>query len=57
LRTVLADTDPPTTQVKSDHYDHRIDHRSVLRMIEDFYGLPNVGTSAGAAPIVEAVPE
>jgi hypothetical protein len=29
----------------------------VLRMIEDFYGLPRAGASADAAPIVGAISE
>jgi hypothetical protein len=45
------------TQVKPGKYDQRIDHHSVLRMIEDFYGLPHAGASAGAAPIVGAIAE
>jgi hypothetical protein len=44
-------------QVKPGKYDQRIDHYSVLRMIEDFYGLPRAGASAGAAPIVGAIAE
>lgn len=44
-------------QVKPGKYDQRIDHYGVLRMIEDFYGLPRAGASAGAAPIVGAIPE
>ena len=44
-------------RVKPGKYDQRIDHYSVLRMIEDFYGLPRAGASAGAAPIVGAIPE
>ena len=44
-------------QVKPDRYDQRIDHYGVLRMIEDFYGLPHAGAAALAAPIVGAIPE
>ncbi len=44
-------------QVKPGRYDQRIDHYSVLRMIEDFYALPHAGASAGAAPIVGAISE
>jgi len=32
-------------------YDQRIDHYSVLRAIEEMYGLPLLGKSAGARPI------
>jgi len=44
-------------QVKPGKYDQRIDHHSVLRMIEDFYGLPRAGASAGAAPIMGVIAE
>ena len=44
-------------QVKPGKYDQRIDHHSVLRMIEDFYGLPRAGASKSAAPIVGAIAE
>jgi hypothetical protein len=44
-------------QVKPGKYGQRIDHYGVLRMIEDFYGLPRAGASADAAPIVAAIPE
>ena len=44
-------------RVKPGKYDQRIDHYSVLRMIEDFYGLPRAGASAAAAPIVGAISE
>ena len=44
-------------QVKPGKYDQRIDHYGVLRMIEDFYGLPRAGASADAAPIGGAMPE
>lgn len=37
--------------VRPGQYDERIDHYSVLRMLEDFYGLPHAGSSASAAPI------
>jgi acid phosphatase len=32
-------------------YDQRIDHYSVLRTLEDMYGLPPLGQAAGAAPL------
>jgi hypothetical protein len=44
-------------RVTPGRYDQRIDHYGVLRMIEDFYGLPRAGASASAAPIVGAIPE
>jgi len=44
-------------QVKPGKYDQRIDHHSVLRMIEDFYGLPRAGASAAAAPITGVIAE
>jgi phosphatidylinositol-3-phosphatase len=44
------------SNVKSGKYDQRIDHYNVLRMIEDFYGLPHIGASGTAAPIVDAFP-
>ena len=44
-------------QVRPGRYDQRIDHHSVLRMIEDFYGLPHAGAAAQAAPIVGVVRE
>jgi hypothetical protein len=44
-------------QVKPGRYGQRIDHYGVLRMIEDFYGLPRAGASTDAAPIVGAIPE
>lgn len=37
--------------VRPGRYDERITHYSVLRTIEDFYGLPAAGRSAGAAPV------
>lgn len=43
-------------QLKPGKYDQRIDHYSVLRMIEDFYGLPRAGASASAATIAGAIP-
>jgi hypothetical protein len=43
-------------RVKPGRYDQRIDHYSVLRTIEDMYGLPYAGESAGAAPIAGAIP-
>jgi acid phosphatase len=39
------------SMVKSGRYAERITHYSVLRTIEDFYGLPHAGHSGGAAPI------
>jgi acid phosphatase len=44
-------------QVKPGKYAQRIDHYGVLRMIEDFYGLPRAGASEQAAPIVGAIAE
>jgi len=44
-------------QVKPGKYDQRIDHYSVLRMIEDFYGPPRAGASESAAPIFGAISE
>jgi acid phosphatase len=44
-------------RVKPGRYDQRIDHYGVLRLIEDFYGLPHAGASAGAAPVVGLVRE
>lgn len=37
--------------IKSGRYDKRIDHYSVLRTLEDMYGLPHVGNSKTAAAI------
>jgi hypothetical protein len=37
--------------VKPGSYAEQIDHYSVLRTLEDLYGLPDVGSSASAAPI------
>lgn len=34
-------------------YAERIDHYSVLRTIEDMYGLPPAGNAAGAAPVTD----
>jgi len=31
--------------------EQRIDHFSVLRTVEDMYGLPPLGKAAGAAPL------
>jgi hypothetical protein len=42
--------------VRPGKYDQRIDHYNVLRMIEDFYGLPRAGASEAAAPIVNVFP-
>src|SRR5512138_999647 len=39
--------------VKPGRYPVRITHYSVLRTIEDMYGLPRLGQSASAAPITE----
>jgi len=44
-------------RLKRGQYDQRIDHYAVLRMIEDFYGLPQAGAAAMAAPIVGMIPE
>jgi len=37
--------------VQVGRYDQRITHNSILRMIEDLYGLPHAGASANAIPI------
>jgi hypothetical protein len=37
--------------VKGGAYSERIDHYSVLRMLEDIYGLGHCGNSANAAPV------
>jgi acid phosphatase len=37
--------------VKAGTSGQRIDHYSVLRTIEDMYGLPPIGSAAGARPI------
>jgi phosphatidylinositol-3-phosphatase len=39
--------------VKPGQYSEKIDHYSVLRTIEDMYGLPHLGHSAAAKPIVD----
>jgi phosphatidylinositol-3-phosphatase len=44
------------SNVRPGKYDQRIDHYNVLRMIEDFYGLPRAGASESAAPIVNVFP-
>ncbi|WP_349307896.1 MULTISPECIES: alkaline phosphatase family protein [unclassified Streptomyces] len=40
--------------VKTGNYAERIDHFSVLRTIEDMYGLPYAGAAAQATPITDA---
>ena len=54
---VSGDNQIPTMfvgpMVKSGRYAERISHYSVLRTIEDFYGLPHAGHSAEAAPITD----
>ncbi len=40
--------------VKTGNYGERIDHFSVLRTIEDMYGLPYAGSAAGATSITDA---
>ncbi|MFE9426969.1 alkaline phosphatase family protein [Kitasatospora sp. NPDC006697] len=40
--------------VKAGSYGERIDHFSVLRTIEDMYGLPHAGAAASATPITDA---
>jgi phosphatidylinositol-3-phosphatase len=37
--------------VRPGQYGERIDHYTVLRTLEDFYGLPHAGMSSSAAPI------
>ena len=37
--------------VKRGSYDQRIDHYSVLRTIEEMYGLPHAGSSAASSAI------
>ena len=37
--------------VKPGVYDQKVDHYSLLRTLEDMYGLPHAGSSAQAAPI------
>jgi len=53
-----ADNHIPTlmvgAHVKPGSYAERIDHYSVLRTLEDLYGLPHAGASAQAAPITDA---
>jgi acid phosphatase len=39
--------------VKAGQYSERIDHYTVLRTIEDMYGLSHLGHSAAAAPIID----
>jgi hypothetical protein len=39
--------------IVSGEYDERIDHFSVLRTIEDIYGLDHAGSSATSAPITD----
>jgi hypothetical protein len=39
--------------VKPGNYGERIDHYSVLRTIEDMYGLGHAGNSASAAPVTD----
>jgi acid phosphatase len=39
--------------VKPGQYAERIDHYTVLRTIEDSYGLPPLGSAAGAKPITD----
>jgi phosphatidylinositol-3-phosphatase len=39
--------------VKPGRYNETINHYSVLRTIEDFYGLPHAGASSTATPIVD----
>jgi hypothetical protein len=39
--------------VKPGTYSETINHYSVLRTLEDFYGLPYAGSSATAAPITD----
>ncbi|HEY7595559.1 MAG TPA: alkaline phosphatase family protein [Actinophytocola sp.] len=40
--------------VKAGDYDERIDHFSVLRTVEDMYGLPHAGAAEQATPITDA---
>jgi acid phosphatase len=37
--------------VKPGTYDEAVDHYRILRTVEDFYGLPHLGSSANVAPI------
>jgi len=39
--------------VKPGKYSEKINHFNVLRTIEDMYGLPHLGKSAGATPITD----
>ena len=39
--------------VKTGNYGENINHYSVLRTIEDAYGLPHAGAAAGATPITD----
>jgi phosphatidylinositol-3-phosphatase len=39
--------------VKRGRYSERINHYNVLRTIEDLYGLPHAGRSAGVAPLTD----
>ncbi len=39
--------------VRPGSYSEQIDHYSVLRTLEDLYGLPYAGASASAAPIID----
>jgi acid phosphatase len=39
--------------VKPGRYEEKIDHYSVLRTIEEMYGLPSAGKSADVDPIVD----
>ena len=41
------------SMVRKGRYDYRINHYNVLRTISEMYGLPAIGDSADAAPIVE----
>ncbi|MEU8517172.1 alkaline phosphatase family protein [Kitasatospora sp. NPDC048722] len=41
-------------QVKPGTYSEQIDHFTVLRTIEDMYGLPHAGAAAQATPITDA---
>jgi hypothetical protein len=40
--------------IKPGAYDERIDHFSVLRTVEDMYGLPHAGAAEQATPITDA---
>ena len=39
--------------VKAGQYAEHIDHYSVLRTVEDMYGLPHAGSASGATPITD----